>query len=132
MPRYEIDFLTEYTDDALLSELRRVAGLLSDGEPLTKTAYDRFNPKVAHTTIRRRFGGWKEALEKAGLEQLYVGQPVSAKMRNQPARELSDDDLITELKRVYALVGKEWLTSDDFNANSVSNASLIPRQSRGL
>jgi hypothetical protein len=41
--------------------------LLPDGEPLTKLAYKRYSPKVADNTISRRFGGWKEALEKAGL-----------------------------------------------------------------
>jgi hypothetical protein len=62
MSRYEIDFLAEYTDEALLGELRRIAALLPAGEPLTKTAYKRHGPKVAENTVCRRFGGWKEAL----------------------------------------------------------------------
>lgn len=128
MPRFEIDFLTEYTDEALLGELRRIAALLPVGEPLTKTAYERHSPKVAHTTIRRRFGGWKEALERAGLRRLYHGQPVSQKMRSQPAKDMSNADLLAELKRVHALVGKEWLTSDDFNAHSVTSGEAIRRR----
>ena len=31
MPRFEIDFLTEYTDEALLVELRRIATLQHGG-----------------------------------------------------------------------------------------------------
>jgi 5-methylcytosine-specific restriction endonuclease McrA len=125
MSRFKIDFLPEYTDDALLAELRRVAALLNHGEPLTQTTYRRLAPRVAHNTVRRRFGGWKEALEKAGLKHLYCGQPVSAKMRQQPAKALTNDDLIRELKRVHALVGKDWLTSSDFNRHSVTSAEAI-------
>jgi len=57
MPRYELAFLTEYTDEALLDELRRIAPLLPVGKPLTKTAYKLHSPKVATTTMQRRFGG---------------------------------------------------------------------------
>lgn len=118
MSRYEINFLEQYTDDDLIAELRRVASLLPEGKHLTKTAYDVLGPRVAHTTIRRRFGGWKSALEKAGLGHLYIGQPVSQKMRDQPIKNLSNDELIDELRRVYVLCGKDWLTSDDFNIHS--------------
>lgn len=125
MARFEIDFLTQYTDEALLAELRRVADLLPKGEFLTKTAYKGNSPRAAHTTISRRFGGWKEALERAGLGHLYVGQAISEKMRSQPAKKLSNSDLISELKRVHALVGKEWLTSEDFNVHSITSEEAI-------
>jgi hypothetical protein len=59
MARYEVDFLEQYTDEALLAELQRVAAQLRAGDFLTKAAYDNLQPRVAHTTIRRRFGGWK-------------------------------------------------------------------------
>jgi hypothetical protein len=41
---------------------------------------------------------------------------------------LSNADLLAELKRVHALVGKEWLTSDDFNAHSVTSEEAIRRR----
>jgi hypothetical protein len=128
MPRFEVDFLSEYTDEALLGEIRRIAAVLPIGEPLTKIAYRRYLPKVATNTICRRFGGWKEALERAGLGHLYHGQRISEKMRSQPARGFSNADLLGELKRVYALVGKGWLTSDDFNAHSVTSTVAIRRR----
>jgi hypothetical protein len=125
MGRFEVDFLEEYTDEALLNELRRIATLLPAGTPLTKPQYKRFNPRVAQTTICKRFGGWQEALQKAGLGHLYHGQPVSEKMKIQPAKKLSDADLIAELKRVHASVGKKWLTSGDFNASSVTSEAAV-------
>ena len=66
-----------------------------------------------------------EALVKAGLGHLYHGHPISQKMKQQPARNLSNDDLIAELKRVYALVGKPYLARDDFNHHSTTSVESI-------
>ncbi len=131
MPRFEIDFLSEYTDESLLTEIRRIAALLPEGEPLTKTAFDRLSPKVAARTIQRRFHGWRVALDQAGLGQLYGGQHVSRKMKEQPIKRLSNDDLIEELRRVHSLVGKAYLTVSDFNANSITSAEAIRRRFGG-
>jgi hypothetical protein len=49
-------------------------------------------------------------------------------MRSQPAKDLSNADLLAELRRVHALVGKEWLTSEDFNARSITNEEAIRRR----
>lgn len=125
MSRFEIDFLKDYSDESLLNELRRIAAILPAGEPLTKTAFERHHPKVAESTVCRRFGGWREALERAGLGHLYSGHPVTEKMRTQPARGFSKADLTAELKRVYALIGKGWLTSADFNAHSITSEEAV-------
>jgi hypothetical protein len=47
MPQFQIDFLTEYTDEALLGELRRIATLLPIGDPFTKAAYGQYSLKAA-------------------------------------------------------------------------------------
>src|ERR1017187_3687684 len=69
MARFEIDFLTEYTDEALLGELRGIAALIPTEAPLT---------------------------------------------------------------RVHALVGKNWLTSDDFTAHSVTSEEAVRHRFRTL
>jgi hypothetical protein len=66
MPRFEVDFLTEYTDEALLDELRRVSIVLGEG-PLTQVAFTKTSRKVHAQTLIIRFGTWKETLAKAGL-----------------------------------------------------------------
>lgn len=128
MARFEIQFLTEYTDEALLEELHRIAAFLPEGTPLTKTAYEQYSPKVSESTITQRFGGWKEALEKASLGHLYHGQPVSQKMKIQPAKSWSDADHLAELRRVHALIGKQWLTQEEFDANSITHSDTIRRR----
>ncbi len=128
MPRFEIDFLTDYSDESLLNELRRIAAMLSAGESLTKAVFEQHQPRVAESTVCKRFGGWKEALERAGLGYLYCGQPVSQKMRTQLARGFSKTDLIGELRRVHVLVGKQWLTSADFNDHSITSEEAIRRR----
>jgi len=98
MPRFEINFLDDYTDESLLGEIRRVAARHS-GSSLSCGAFERLSQRVSVSTIRRRFGTWKNALSKAGVEHLYGGRKVSNKMKVQPAKRLSKTDLIEELRR---------------------------------
>lgn len=125
MKTFETDFLTDYSNEALLEELRRIANLIPAEARLTKSAYDANFPKTSYSTIQRRFGGWKQALELAGLVHLYHGQPVSQKMRSQTTKGLSKDDLINELKRVHALMGTEPLTAKNFNRHSITSDAVI-------
>ena len=128
MGRYELDFLEQYTDDALVAELRRVAALLQQGRHLTQNAFRTLGSKVSHDTIKRRLGGWRAALERAGLGNLYGGHPVSRKMKEQSGRKTSDSDLITELCRVHKECGTTWLRSEDFNAFSTTSSDTIRRR----
>jgi hypothetical protein len=73
MARFEIGFLAEYTDEALLSELRRVSAVLGE-RALTQAAFKKTSGKVHPYTLIRRFGGWKEALAKAGLEHRFLAR----------------------------------------------------------
>jgi hypothetical protein len=65
--KFQLQTLEEYSDEALLAELRRVAAALN-GERLT---IERFNSlaRVHYTTLRYRFGSWRVALDKAGISE---------------------------------------------------------------
>ncbi len=126
--KFETDFLSEYSDDALLDELRRIAALLPPGELLTQSNFDRCKPKVAKNTIQRRFGGWKEALEKAGISDRYSGAQISEKMRLQHGKSMPHDEVIAEIKRVHGLLGEEWVTVDNSNAHSLIEAGVVRRR----
>ena len=128
MDRFEIAFLDSYTDEALLAELRRVAALIPSG-PLTRAVFKKFSKRVSVSTLQKRFGGWRQALEAAGQGHLYGGRVVSDKMKAQAARNMTAADLILELRRVHTLVGLPTLTIEDFNRHSAStNAAAIRRR----
>ena len=127
MPKFEINFLDDYTDESLLDEIRRVAES-SPGTSLSSDTFEQVSQRVSASSVRRRFGSWQSALTKAGLAHLYCGRKVSEKMREQPAKRLGKDDLIADMLRVHALIGKSFLTVSDFNAHSVSSVEAIRRR----
>jgi HNH endonuclease len=71
------------------------------------------------------FWCWQDALIKAGLESLYSGGQVSSKMKTQSGKRVSNDDLIAEMKRVHALVGRGVLTVRDLDANSIASSQTV-------
>jgi hypothetical protein len=128
MAKYTLDFLLEYSDEALLAELRRVAELCGDG-PLTKKRFEELSASVSGDTIRKRFSSWRSALEKAGIPQMYVGQPVTERMREQPGKGLSAQQVLDEILRIHALLGKpDALSSREFKLHSKFEVGTVRRR----
>lgn len=108
---FELDRLTTYDDPAIIAEMERVARLISG--PLTRADFDAVG-RVSTDTCARRFGGWRAALEKAGLGGRYQGpSSVSSKTRQQQARLLTDQAIIEEIQRVALQLGKPSVTQAD-------------------
>lgn len=114
--RFEMDQLVSYDDEALLNELRRVAQLIPE-QVITQPRYKRYGHASVSVFVRR-FGGWKQALEQAGLGDRYSGVPVSEKMLDQRARGLSREDVIAELRRIAELLGTSVLRREDLLEHS--------------
>jgi len=85
--RFELQTLTEYSDEAILAELRRVADALG-GVRLTIARFDS-QSRVASTTVRRRFGSWTAALDRAGIDQNVAPRP----------KRLTRDGVIDAIRR---------------------------------
>jgi hypothetical protein len=68
--RYELQTLDEYSDEAILAELRRVADSLN-GQRLTRK---RFNllARVHSSTVENHFGSWWQALDRAEISELIA------------------------------------------------------------
>lgn len=125
MGRYELDFLDEHTDEALLTEIQRIAAAFSGGS-LSKRVFDTLSGRVSASTICKRFGGWKEALETAGVGHLYNGRPITEKVRkNRVSRAMSEADLVLELQRVQSIAGRDALSVEEFSRLSVIGVGTI-------
>jgi hypothetical protein len=111
-----------YSDAQLVAELRRIAALLTDG-PLT-TMHFGAQGSISTPTLQRRFGSWRQALEAAGLADRYSGRTVSAKVRQQHARRLSNN----ELRQIPTRTGRPDLTGADLRARpTVSKRVYVSR-----
>jgi len=65
MAKFEITWLEDTSDVALLNEIQRVAALMPD-QRLTTDAFDSHS-RVSASAVIRRFGSWSEAKRRAGL-----------------------------------------------------------------
>ena len=120
---FRLHRLSNYSDDALIAELKRVASLAPRG-PLTRAVFAEYSRSSASTAMKR-FGGWRQALEAAGLGSRYSGQPVSERMRQQPGKSVTREDVVEELRRVAAKLGRKDLTVDDFNSHASFSVAAV-------
>jgi hypothetical protein len=70
---FELKTLTDYSDESLLREMRRVVAEFK-GKKLTLEEFDRVS-RVHSTTLRHRFGSWPNALDKAGISAEIAPRP---------------------------------------------------------
>lgn len=124
--KFELDRLPDYSTADIVNEIQRVADLLGV-TPLKKRDFDS-ESKVHSSTVIRRFGSWRAGLEAAERGQLYGGGTVTDKMRAQKGRDLSDDDLLTELRRVAQVLGRSDLTIDDINNHSIVGQGIFRKR----
>jgi len=115
-----------YTDDVLLDEVARVARLV-EGPVLTTVEFGKRARVCNSVTIRRRFGGWRATLERAGVGHMYAG-PIEGRPWTIVHPFLSDEALLEEIRRVAGLVGKPVLKMADCDTHGrISSARLRRR-----
>jgi hypothetical protein len=124
--KFELDRLTDYSTADIENEIRRVADLLAVA-PLKKREFDN-ESKVHSSTVIRRFGSWQAGLEAAGRGHLYGGGAVTEKMRVQNGRDLRDEDLLAELRRIAQALGRSDLTIDDINSHSIVGQGIFRKR----
>ncbi len=111
------------TDEQLLDEVRRVAQLVTK-PTLTVHEFSKHSA-ISTKALRRRFGDWRDVLERAGLEHRYSGRGISARLRVR--RIYTDKELLAELQSVARLVKKSVLKIKDFQQHSTIPAHTISR-----
>lgn len=126
---FTLSRLTDYSDKDIIRKIQRVAKVLNIS-PLTITSFHR-ESKVHVSTINRRFSSWKKALEAAGLGHLYGGQIVTKNMREQKNRNISDEELLNELRRVTKLIDATYLFRKEFKKCSEISPDTIQKRFGG-
>jgi hypothetical protein len=114
--KFELTRPIDYTEDAILIEIRRVAFLVD--KPLTIAKFEQ-NSKYSSYTVKRKFKNWKNALEKAGLDKSYI---------NTNYEKVTKDELIKEFKRVSDILGRNSFTEKEFENISHISRSIISRK----
>jgi len=109
---YNIKRLSDYSDDRLLNEIKRVAIEL-DKDTLTIREFD-LRSRVHSATIVKRFGFWSAALKKAGL---------SVNIHRNP----SSEELFGEIEKVWNRLGRQPKSEE---MKQFGKFSLKPYQTR--
>ena len=107
------------TDEQLLSDLRRVANELGINS-FSSSDYQKVGV-YSFSTYYRRFGTWNEALTKASLEP---NNRVSNK-------RINDDDLLSEIERVWIKLGRQPTATDIKNGVSLYTLNTYCRHFGG-
>ena len=108
-PRFELRRLVEYSDEAILAELRRVSALVPDGA-FIESEFERLG-RVGRNTIRRRFGSWFKALSVAGLAHRSTDQ-IKTRGGHASSR-MSNDELLSVLRDLANRLGRTTLNKSD-------------------
>lgn len=120
------DALPDYSDAAIVDDLRRVSEL-SPNERFTSTFYST-RGRYSRECIKRRFGGWRGALDAAGIGGRFVGPPTTERMKSQPLRAMSDEEILARIRDVSAQLGKTSLAGADIEANSEITRDMMHRR----
>lgn len=121
------DALPKFSDDAIIDDLRRISGAFAE-EAFTNSFYLMHGGRYSSSIFKRRFGGWREALDAAGIGNRYVGRPTTDRMRSQPLRAMSDEDILAGIRDVSAQLGKTSLSGADIEANSEITRDMMHRR----
>lgn len=121
-----IHVLPDYADAAIIEDLQRVSESFPN-EPFTSAFYST-QGRYSRSCVKRRFGGWQEALDAAGIGGRFVGPPTTKGMKTQPGRAMSNDEILAQVRAISARLGKASLAGADIAANSeISQALLFSR-----
>ena len=117
---FELPYLLDYTPEAILDELRRVAALVE--HPVLSAARFNRHGRVDCSTVIDHFGSWKSALQRADLAHRFSG--CVAPHRKTPQ---TDADLLDAIRATAKKKRSAVLSTSDLEAEGISDAVLRVR-----
>jgi hypothetical protein len=124
--KFELDRLIDYDDAEVLAELRRVAAIAPEG-PLSRRIFEQHS-RVSAKTVRRRFGSWEAALQHAQLQGRYSGAVITEKQMTSVAKQMTDAELIDELRLVASKLGRDVVTTREVDEHSRVGSAIFRRR----
>ncbi len=110
------DYHRNISDEEFIADIQAVAKKLGK-DSITGAEYSKYG-KYHDSTVRRRFGSWKKVLEICLLET----QGHNFKC------EFSDEEIITDVKRVADILGVETLTAKQYNVYGKYSYTTLKRR----
>jgi hypothetical protein len=126
MQPFQLKRLSDYSDEALIAEMQRVAAIVP-GEVLTRREFEKHS-RVSSSTIGNHFGSWREGLQVAGLAHRYNVDNTNRRNKKRPAKNASDRQLLDEVLLVARQLGTSSITREEFEAHSEFSAYAISQR----
>jgi hypothetical protein len=101
MAKFELQTLTNYDNQSLIVEMQRVANLLPAGK-INRAEFDRLS-KVHSSTVSKRFGSWRKALEVAGLDKQF----------NDQSEAWTREEIVQQMQTVSRKLNRTIITQRD-------------------
>ena len=111
------DYHRNVSDEDLLNDLKGIAEKLGV-KILSRDTYKKYG-KYSSSTIERRFGSWKSALERVGLISVRGG------IKNIYNINVSDEQLLADLYAVAELLNIPTITSTQYNEYGKHGHTII-------
>ena len=112
--KFQLKRLSARDDASLIAEMQRVSTLVPGDSPLSTYIFDEHS-RIRSSTLRRRFGGWRQALEQAGLASRFAES-------NLPKSRTA---LISQIQEIAGRVGAAQFTKDKFISESGHYRSVL-------
>lgn len=121
-----LDRCADYSDAAVIAEIRRVAALLP--APPYRAAFFLAHGGYKFSHLYRRFGGWTQALERAGLAHLAAPARRWTWRERRRGWTIDDAALLAELKRIADLNGDGTIRERDLRRHGHHAPQLYARR----
>ena len=116
MEKFQLKRLSNYSKESIIAEIQRVAKLITS-KIITTNEFSKYS-RVDIGTIRRKFNSWEKALEAADLLHRYNIGNTNSRYTKRPATNISNEQLLNEMRSIASRLEKETLTRKEFYENS--------------